>query len=219
MRRAAWRSLGSERIEGAVVSQGLAEAGKLRKRVLRMDRFNAIDRKGRGAMRPHLANDRGQAYLNAVGSADFLLATLMLKLSNSGSRRAASWQVWPLPVKDAGSDLRPLSAAERFGVLPRPELRYTPAVARETAELYEKVKHHIPQIEWPVYAPYIHAINRLKRNAGAVVLAHNYQTPDIFHCVADIVGDSLQLAREATRSMPRSSSSAVCISWRRRRSS
>ena len=90
------------------------------------------------------------------------------------------------------------SAAERFGVMERPELKYTPAVARETAHLYERVRKHIPEIEWPVYAPYIHAINRIKKERGAAILAHNYQTPDIFHCVADIVGDSLQLAREAT---------------------
>jgi quinolinate synthase len=71
-------------------------------------------------------------------------------------------------------------------------------VARETAHLYERVRDHIPEIEWPVYAPYVHAINRIKKERGAAILAHNYQTPEIFHCVADIVGDSLQLAREAT---------------------
>lgn len=92
-----------------------------------------------------------------------------------------------------------LSAAERFGILPRPDLAFTPAVAKETAPLYERVKHFIPEIEWPVYAPYVHAINRLKKERNAVILAHNYQTPDIFHCVSDIVGDSLQLARDATR--------------------
>ena len=90
------------------------------------------------------------------------------------------------------------TAAERFGVMERPELKYTPAVARETAHLYDRVRNHIPEIEWPVYAPYVHAINRIKKERGAAILAHNYQTPDIFHCVADIAGDSLQLAREAT---------------------
>ena len=50
-----------------------------------------------------------------------------------------------------------------------------------------------------VFAPYIKAINDLKREKNAVVLAHNYQTPEIFHCIADVVGDSLQLAREAAR--------------------
>ena len=83
------------------------------------------------------------------------------------------------------------------GVLP--DLAYTPEVARETAHLYERVSRVIPPIEWPGFAPYIKAINELKRARNAVVLAHNYMTPEIFHCVADVVGDSLQLAREASK--------------------
>jgi len=78
-------------------------------------------------------------------------------------------------------------------------LAYTPEVARETAPLYAKIAHVIPEIEWPVHAPYVAAINRLKRERNAVILGHNYMTPEIFNCVSDFVGDSLQLAREAAR--------------------
>lgn len=78
-------------------------------------------------------------------------------------------------------------------------LPYTPQVATETAPLFERIQRVIPEIEWPVFAPYVSAINRLKRQKQAVVLAHNYMTPEIFHCVADFVGDSLQLAREAAK--------------------
>ncbi len=84
--------------------------------------------------------------------------------------------------------------------LPPPSLEYTDAVAAETAHLYERVKHVIPAIEWPTMAPTIHAINRLKKARNAVILAHNYQTPDIYNCVADITGDSLQLAVAASKS-------------------
>lgn len=85
-----------------------------------------------------------------------------------------------------------LDAAARRG------LAYTPEIAAETAPLYERVKHVIPSVEWPAYAPLISAINKMKRAKNAVILAHNYMTSEIFHCVGDFRGDSLQLAREAS---------------------
>ncbi|MEP6837921.1 MAG: quinolinate synthase NadA [Bradyrhizobium sp.] len=72
------------------------------------------------------------------------------------------------------------------------------ALAR-TDQLYERVKRVIPRPEWATFAGDVDAILALKRKHNAVILAHNYQTPEIFHGVADIVGDSLLLAREATK--------------------
>src|SRR6201997_4286002 len=75
----------------------------------------------------------------------------------------------------------------------------TPTAALPMPELYRRGERHIPLFEWRILADDVAAILRLKAERDAVVLAHNYQTPDIFHTVADIVGDSLALAREAER--------------------
>ena len=74
------------------------------------------------------------------------------------------------------------------------------ATARAAAPVWEKVKDHVTPIEWPAQAELIVEINRLKKERDAVILAHNYMTPEIFHGVGDYVGDSLGLAKEAARS-------------------
>jgi quinolinate synthase len=66
-------------------------------------------------------------------------------------------------------------------------------------QLYEKVRKFIPEVEWAVYEPLVDKINRIKKEKNAVILAHNYMTPEIYHCVADIVGDSLLLAKESQK--------------------
>src|SRR5688572_18110619 len=76
---------------------------------------------------------------------------------------------------------------------------YTDALAHDLAPLYQRVRDVIPEVEWAVHAPYIAAIQDLKQRRSAVILAHNYQTPEIFHGIADITGDSLALAQQAAK--------------------
>lgn len=78
-----------------------------------------------------------------------------------------------------------------------PELK--PAQRAALQPIYERVRDVIPEVEWAVHAPWIAEIERLKRERNAVILAHNYQTPEIFYGIADITGDSLGLAREAAQ--------------------
>ncbi len=77
-------------------------------------------------------------------------------------------------------------------------LAYNDEVKAATDHLYDEVSDFIPKFEWPAYAPLVHAINTLKKEKNAVILAHNYMTPDIFSLIGDYKGDSLGLAIEAT---------------------
>ena len=69
----------------------------------------------------------------------------------------------------------------------------------KTTEIYKKISKYVPEIEWKVHAQLIEKINKLKKEKNAIILAHNYQTPEIFHGVADVAADSLALAVEASR--------------------
>ncbi len=83
--------------------------------------------------------------------------------------------------------------------VPAGDLDYTDEVRAATDHLYAEVSDFIPPFEWPAYAPLVHAINTLKKEKNAVILAHNYMTPDIFGLIGDYTGDSLGLAIEATK--------------------
>ena len=92
-------------------------------------------------------------------------------------------------------------------------MEFTSEIKKATAPIYNKISRVLPEIEWPTFAPYIYKINQLKKEKNAVILAHNYQTPEIYHGVSDFSADSLALAVEAAWNQCDIRAGAMFESW------